>query len=75
MGHNTIPESLYSTWDIFRTSVYNNTNLTSNAVPKSIIELSPNITGFVNRTSHHPTTVNYNPETVITGWNLQRPYG
>lgn len=66
----SIPSSLYTAWDLLRTSVYNNTHLTSNAVPKSIFELAPNITGLVNRTGHHPTTLNYNPTTLLTAWHF-----
>jgi alpha-N-acetylglucosaminidase len=53
-----------------RTTVYNNTNLTSNAVPKSILELVPSISGLLNRTGHHPTTLNYEPAVVLRAWNL-----
>jgi alpha-N-acetylglucosaminidase len=35
-------------------AVYNNTNVTANAVPKAIYELGPNISGLTNRTGHHP---------------------
>jgi len=49
-----IPEGLYTAWESLRTTVYNNTNLTSSAVPKAIYELQPNISGLLNRTGHHP---------------------
>ncbi|KAF2788918.1 glycoside hydrolase family 89 protein [Melanomma pulvis-pyrius CBS 109.77] len=67
-ANNSIPEDLYTAWEVLRTSAYNNTNLTSNAVPKAIFELAPNITGLVGRTGHHPTTINYNPATVVSAW-------
>ena len=63
-----IAPSLYIAWELLRTSVYNNTNLNSNAVPKSIFELAPNITGLVNRTGHHPTSLNYNTSIVVKAW-------
>lgn len=66
---STIPPSLYTAWDLLRTSAYANTHLTSNAVPKSILELSPNITGLVNRTGHHPTTLSYPPSTLVAAWH------
>lgn len=69
-GSRSIPTQIYTAWDNLRTTVYNNTNLTSNAVPKAILELVPNTSGLVNRTSHHPTTLNYNPEVVVQAWNL-----
>ena len=65
------PPSLYAAWDLLRTTVYNNTNLTSaQAVTKSIFELSPNTTGLLNRTGHHPTTINYDPAVVTSAWNM-----
>ncbi|XPS77214.1 Alpha-N-acetylglucosaminidase [Ascochyta lentis] len=66
---SSIPLSLYTAWELLRTSAYNNTNLASNAVPKSILELSPNITGLANRTGHHPTTLNYNTTLVVLAWS------
>jgi alpha-N-acetylglucosaminidase len=60
--------SLYTAWELLRTSAYNNTNLKSNAVPKSIFELAPNITGLVNRTGHHPTSLNYNTGVIVKAW-------
>lgn len=65
------PQSLYSAWDLMRTTVYNNTNLTSaQAVTKSIFELSPNTTGLLNRTGHHPTTINYEPAVIVSAWDM-----
>jgi alpha-N-acetylglucosaminidase len=66
--NNTIPTSLFTAWELLRTSAYNNTNLTSNAVPKAIYELAPNITGLVNRTGHHPTSIYYNPQRIVDAW-------
>ncbi|CAI6337202.1 unnamed protein product [Periconia digitata] len=66
--NTTIPESLYTAWELLRISAYNNTNLTSNAVSKAIYELAPNITKLTGRTGHHPTTVNYQPELVVQAW-------
>ncbi|KAF2626397.1 glycoside hydrolase family 89 protein [Macroventuria anomochaeta] len=66
----SLPSSLYTTWELLRTSAYNNTNLKSNAVPKNIFELAPNITGLVNRTGHHPTTLNYNTSVVFEAWKF-----
>jgi alpha-N-acetylglucosaminidase len=65
---NTVPSPLYTAWELLRTSAYNNTNLTSNAVPKAIFELAPNVTGLVGRTGHHPTTINYNTSVVVEAW-------
>lgn len=68
-GRNaSVPEELYTAWEILRTSAYNNTNLTSNGVSKAIFELAPNTTHLTGRTSHHPTTLHYNPQLVIDAW-------
>ncbi|OIW28203.1 putative alpha-N-acetylglucosaminidase [Coniochaeta ligniaria NRRL 30616] len=71
-GNNPIPlpDGLYSAWDIVRTTVYNNTNLTVNAVPKAILELVPSTTGLVNRTGHHATQVTYDPSVLLKAWSL-----
>lgn len=63
--NNTVPKELYTAWELLRGSPYNNTNLTSNAVSKGIYELAPNITRLTNRTGHHPTTINYDPKSVV----------
>jgi alpha-N-acetylglucosaminidase len=68
VSNDVLPGSLFAAWELLRTSAYNNTNLTSNAVPKAIYELAPNVTGLVNRTGHHPTTINYNPAVVVSAW-------
>ena len=68
-GTGSIPQELYSAWDTLHSTVYNNTNLTTTAVTKSIFELSPNITGMLDRTGHHATTINYDPATLVGVWN------
>ncbi|PYH97884.1 putative alpha-N-acetylglucosaminidase [Aspergillus ellipticus CBS 707.79] len=65
---NAIPESLYHAWELLRESAYNNTDLTSAAVSKSIYELQPGTTDLVNVTGHHPTTVNYDPAIMVQAW-------
>ncbi|KAH1545996.1 hypothetical protein KXX57_004166 [Aspergillus fumigatus] len=67
---SAVPEELYQAWDILRITAYNNTNLTSTAVSKSIFELQPSISGLLNRTSHHPTTVSYDPAVLVQAWQL-----
>ncbi|KAF2019260.1 glycoside hydrolase family 89 protein [Aaosphaeria arxii CBS 175.79] len=64
--NNTIPSSLYTAWEILRTTAYNNTNLTANAVPKSILELHPHVSGLVDRSGHHPTALHYDPTLLVT---------
>lgn len=68
-GTGDIPQELYTAWDMMHSTVYNNTNLTTTAVTKSILELSPNITGMLDRTGHHATTINYDPATLVSVWN------
>lgn len=69
-GTGPIPSDLYTAWDMMRTTVYNNTNTTTQAVTKSVFELSPNITAILGRTGHHPTTVAYDPSTLTDAWHL-----
>ncbi|KAL3421437.1 hypothetical protein PVAG01_07882 [Phlyctema vagabunda] len=69
-GSVAVPNSIYDAWEKMRTTVYNNTNLTSSAVSKSIFGLEPSITGLVNRTGRHPTTVNYDTTALIQTWHL-----
>jgi len=38
-GQNNIPSGLYVAWDLMRQTVYNNTNLTTLAVAKSIVDI------------------------------------
>ncbi|KAJ4377746.1 hypothetical protein N0V83_000576 [Neocucurbitaria cava] len=66
--NSTVPTELYAAWELLRTSAYNNTNLTSNAVSKAIFELAPNVTKLTDRTGHHPTTINYDPAIVVEAW-------
>lgn len=65
-----LPEDVYAAWDIVRTTVYNNTDLVVNAVPKAILELVPSTTGLVNRTGHHATLVTYDPAVLVKAWSL-----
>lgn len=70
-GSKSLPDEVYSAWDILRTTVYNSTNLAAGtAVPKSILELAPALNGLTNRAGHHPTTINYNPSDLVEAWNL-----
>jgi len=69
-GSGIIPNNLYQAWEILRPTVYNNTNLTANSVPKSILELIPSTSGLVNRTGHHPTKLNYDPCIMTEAWNM-----
>ncbi|TKA82717.1 hypothetical protein B0A55_01289 [Friedmanniomyces simplex] len=68
-GPATLPAGLYSAWDSMRKTVYNNTQISiANAVTKSIFELAPNTTGLLNRTGHHPTTIQYDPAVLVQAW-------
>uniref|UniRef100_A0A093V078 Alpha-N-acetylglucosaminidase n=1 Tax=Talaromyces marneffei PM1 TaxID=1077442 RepID=A0A093V078_TALMA len=69
-GTQHVPQQLFDAWEILRWSAYNNTNLASSSVPKSILELEPSISGLLNREGHHPTTINYDPELVVEAWAL-----
>lgn len=67
-GSFTVPQGLYNAWEGMRTTVYNNNNLTSSAVTKSIFGLEPSNSGLVNRTGHHPTAINYDPAVLVQAW-------
>lgn len=70
-SNSSIPTPIYTAWDLLRSTVYNNTNLTAaTAVTKSIFELSPNTTGLLNRTGHHATLLTYDPSTLVHAWTL-----
>jgi alpha-N-acetylglucosaminidase len=68
--HSTIPQAVYTAWDMVRSTVYNNTDLAVTAVTKSILELVPSTTGLVNRTGHHPTRLTYDPAVLVRAWGL-----
>ncbi|KAF4628191.1 hypothetical protein G7Y89_g9960 [Cudoniella acicularis] len=70
-GSGELPNELYQAWDMMRTTVYNNTNLAaSTAVTKSILELSPSITGMLGSTGHHAITLTYDPDILTSAWKL-----
>ncbi|KAK4998166.1 hypothetical protein LTR66_002579, partial [Elasticomyces elasticus] len=70
-GSNKIPRQVYSAWDLMRMTVYNNTDFSkTDAVTKSIFELSPNTTGLLNRTGHHATTIAYRPADLVSAWSM-----
>ncbi|KAI1181568.1 glycoside hydrolase family 89 protein [Nemania serpens] len=71
----SLPKGVYEAWEILRPTVFNNTNLVANAVPKSIFELVPSTTKLLNRTGHHPTLLNYDPTVVVKAWNLLHQAG
>jgi alpha-N-acetylglucosaminidase len=67
-GNGSVPHQLYSGWEIMRSTVYNNTDLNNaQAVTRSILESSPNITGLEGRTENWDgTTVNYDPDMLLS---------
>ncbi|KAJ5818072.1 hypothetical protein N7474_003663 [Penicillium riverlandense] len=68
-GEKSVPQELYEAWEILRTTVYDNTNLTSAlAVTKSIIELRPSIEGLIGVASG--TTINYKPSELVQAGEL-----
>lgn len=68
----SVPNELYTAWDLLRKTVYNNTNLTTYSVTKSIFEISPDIAGLVGRVGHYPTptSINYDPMVLNEVWSL-----
>jgi alpha-N-acetylglucosaminidase len=71
-GNGSVPDQLYSGWETMRSTVYNNTDLNSaKAVTRSILELSPNITGLAGRTIEYGgTTVNYDPAMLVSVFHI-----
>ncbi|KAE8312697.1 tim-barrel domain-containing protein [Aspergillus transmontanensis] len=71
-GNFSVPNELYTAWDLLRETVYNNTNLTTYSVTKSILEISPDIAGLVGRVGHYPTptSINYDPRILNEVWSL-----
>ncbi|ESZ94395.1 hypothetical protein SBOR_5188 [Sclerotinia borealis F-4128] len=66
-----IPGEIYEAWDILRTTAYNNTNTTlSDSLPKSVLEMQPNITALHGRLGLPATIDLYNPDDLIRAWNL-----
>ncbi|ETN41888.1 uncharacterized protein HMPREF1541_03827 [Cyphellophora europaea CBS 101466] len=66
-----VPAPLYDAWDRMRTTVYNNTNVTAvPSVQKSLLELSPRLSGIYNKTARHGTTITYDPEVLVEAWAL-----
>ncbi|KAL6895990.1 glycoside hydrolase family 89 protein [Trichoderma longibrachiatum] len=62
-------QSLYKGWEMLRPTVFNNTNMTVNAVQKSILELTPSISGLLGRTGHHGTTIMYDQAVMVDAWS------
>lgn len=71
-GASWVPWQMHEAWEILRGSAYNNTDLSSDSVPKSIFELEPKISGLVGRTGHHPTVIHYDPDLVVQAYLLMR---
>ncbi|KAL6880015.1 glycoside hydrolase family 89 protein [Trichoderma longibrachiatum] len=63
------PASIYEAWEIVRTTVYDNTNLTlMPSVPKSIIELVPRTSNMADITGILGTKLSYDPAIMVTAW-------
>ena len=71
-GNFSVPNELYMAWDLMRKTIYNNTNLTTYSVTKSIFEISPAINGLVGRVGRFPTptSINYDPSVLTEVWAL-----
>ncbi|CAL1694796.1 unnamed protein product [Somion occarium] len=60
-----LPSAAQKAWYILSTTVYNNTDPTSQLTTKSILELTPALTGLINRTVLLPTVVRYSTNITI----------
>ncbi|KAF9448419.1 glycoside hydrolase family 89 protein [Macrolepiota fuliginosa MF-IS2] len=61
----SVPPPARDAWRTLASTVYNNQDPNTQATIKSILELSPALTGLTNRTGHHPTAIPYNTNTSI----------
>lgn len=60
-----LPSVAVDAWQLLSSTVYSNTDPSSQATLKSILEPEPALTGLVNRTGHHPTLISYNNYTTV----------
>lgn len=67
-GSNSIPLGLYEGWDLMRSTVYNNTNLTNMAVIQPAVEAQPGINGVIGTTGTHPRALTYDPADLVKAW-------
>ncbi|KAJ5965263.1 hypothetical protein N7481_011977 [Penicillium waksmanii] len=67
-GSGSVPRGLYEGWDLMRSTVYNNTNLTNIAVIQPIVEAQPGINGVLGRTGTHPRALTYDPAVLVRAW-------
>lgn len=73
-GAPSIPEGLYTAWDILREHVF---DVKDNIVPNvgtSVFQLAPALSGLVNRTGHYPapTALAYDPAILQEVWRYFR---
>ncbi|KAJ5561889.1 hypothetical protein N7461_000650 [Penicillium sp. DV-2018c] len=69
-GQKQIPNELYAAWDLMRQTVYNNTNLTTLSVAKSIVDIEPRLWNLVDVVGTHGTNLNYDPAVLVNAWQL-----
>ncbi|KAJ5155130.1 uncharacterized protein N7500_010569 [Penicillium coprophilum] len=69
-GQDFIPDGLYLAWNSMRQTVYNNTNMTTLAVAKSIVDIEPKLWSLVDIVGTHGTSVNYDPSVLVQAWQL-----
>lgn len=67
-GSESVPRGLYDGWDLMRSTVYNNTNLTNMAVIQPIVEAQPGINGVVGSTGTHTRSLTYDPADLVKAW-------
>ncbi|KAJ5161345.1 hypothetical protein N7492_006737 [Penicillium capsulatum] len=71
-GSGPIPKQLYEAWEIMRKPVYSNTNPDFSAVPKSVFEPKPAISGLLSSKFGHGTNLTYEPAVVVKAWKAMR---
>ncbi|EPS27157.1 putative alpha-N-acetylglucosaminidase [Penicillium oxalicum 114-2] len=62
----SLPKELYESWELLRTSVYDNTNTSVTSVIKSAFEIRPSLNNV--RIGFQATSLTYDPAHVIQSW-------
>ncbi|KAJ5120246.1 hypothetical protein N7448_010915 [Penicillium atrosanguineum] len=69
-GCGSIPQELYKAWDLMRTTIYNNTNLTTTAVMRPVFVSRPQLSGLVGVAGSFGTVLTYDPLVLVWAWRL-----
>ena len=73
-GISNLPSSMYQAWQLLGEHVYDSKDPNIPNVGVGVYQISPALTGLVNRTGHFPppTALSYNPKTLVQVWSLMQ---